>query len=401
MNLRQLILPFTLAGLAAGCGGGGNEPSREPAALEIFAGNNQNAPFGSPVPTDPSVQVTDQNGAPLPGVVVTFAVASGGGVVTGGVVTTGSNGVATVGQWNLGNVPNNTLTATVAGLPSVTFTATATATVSLYTIDVRFLGNMSPSQAQAFVSARNRLQEVIVGDVPNLSVNRPAGDCLPNQPAVSETIDDLLIFAEVVAIDGPGMTLGQAGPCIIRTGSSLPLIGVMQFDVADLNNLEQAGLLQSVILHEMLHVIGFGAIWTNRSLLSGSTTTDPFFTGAEARTAFNSIGGSAFVGNRVPVEGTGGPGTRNSHWRETVFKAELMTGFLNNGANPLSIVTVTSLADLGYTVDTGEADPFAIVPPFTLPPTATLAAAMLFDDIWRGPLFEADSAGFVRRIPRP
>jgi hypothetical protein len=295
----------------------------------------------------------------------------------------------------------NTLTASVVGLPSVTFTATATTIVSAYAIDLRFLGTMTTTQIQAFQSARNRLQNVILGDVPNIPVNRPAGDCLPNQPALNETVDDLIIFAEVAAIDGPGMVLGQAGPCIIRTSGNLPVVGIMQFDVADLDNLEQAGLLQAVILHEMLHVIGFGSIWTNRGLLSGGTTTDPFFTGSQAVAAFDGIGGTAFVGNRVPVEGTGGPGTRNSHWRETVFKNELMTGFLNNGSNPLSIVTIASLADMGYVVDSGEDDAFVIAPPFTAPPAGRLAPVLLVDDGWKGPLFEVDPSGAVRRIPRP
>ena len=401
MSLRQSCWAFAMAALALSCGGG-NEPSRVPADVEINGGNGQTAAPGSPVPIDPSVLVTNENGRPVEGVRVTFAVSSGGGVVTGAVATTGDDGIATVGQWNLGTtVGSNTLTATVAGLPSVTFTATATTVVSAYTIDLRFLGTMTPTQSQAFVSARNRLQGVILGDVPNVTANRPAGDCLPNQPALNETIDDLLIFAEVAAIDGPGMTLGQAGPCIIRTNGSLPAIGVMQFDVADLDNLEQAGLLQFVILHEMLHVIGFGSIWTNKGLLSGGTTTDPFFTGPQAIAAFNSNGGNVFVGNRVPVEGTGGPGTRNSHWRETVFKTELMTGFLNNGANPLSIVTVTSLADLGYVVDNGSADPFVVVPPFVTPPASRLTAPILLDDTWKGPLYEIDGSGAVRRIPRP
>jgi hypothetical protein len=35
---------------------------------------------------------------------------------------------------------------------------------------------------------------------------------------------------------------------------------------------------------------------------------------------------------------------------------ELMTGFLNSGPNPLSAVTIESMADLGYTVNVGAAD---------------------------------------------
>lgn len=385
--------------LAIACGGG-SEPPDDPADIEIVAGNGQTAQPGHPVPIDPTVLVSNVNGRPLAGVTVTFAVASGGGVVFGAAATTGPDGTASVGQWNLGPSPgSNTLTASVAGLPSVTFTATANTQVSAYTIDLRFLGSMTPSQSQAFQAARNRLQRLIVGDLANIPVNRPAGECLPNQPAMSETIDDLVIFAEVAAIDGPGMTLGQAGPCVVRSTGNLPLIGIMQFDVADLAGLENQGLLQFVILHEMLHVIGFGSVWNSLGLLSGSATSDPFFTGSMAIAAFDAIGGNVFVGNKVPVEGTGGPGTRNSHWRETVFKTELMTGFLNNGANPLSIVTARALDDMGYAVDTGETDAYAIVPPFTLP-SLTTGSAILLDDAWTGPLFSADERGNVRRIPR-
>ncbi len=80
------------------------------------AGTGQTAPAGTAVPVLPAVLVTDQNGNPLQGISVTFAVTSGGGSVTGGTVTTGSNGVATVGGWTLGAAGGaNTLTATVTG----------------------------------------------------------------------------------------------------------------------------------------------------------------------------------------------------------------------------------------------------------------------------------------------
>src|SRR5207245_3232620 len=59
-----------------------------------------------------------------------FAVAAGGGSVTGANETTTGSGIATVGSWTLGTTAGtNTLTATsgtLAGSP-VTFTATGTA----------------------------------------------------------------------------------------------------------------------------------------------------------------------------------------------------------------------------------------------------------------------------------
>jgi hypothetical protein len=41
-----------------------------------------------------------------------------------------------------------------------------------------------------------------------------------------------------------------------------------------------------------------------------------------------------------------------------VMTNELMTGFLNTGPNPLSAVTIESMADLGYAVNVAAADPW-------------------------------------------
>jgi adhesin/invasin len=62
------------------------------------------------------VKVTDQFGNPIAGVAVNFAVASGGGTVTGAAQTTGADGVATVGSWTIGQtVGTNVLRATATG----------------------------------------------------------------------------------------------------------------------------------------------------------------------------------------------------------------------------------------------------------------------------------------------
>jgi hypothetical protein len=70
------------------------------------------------------------------------------------------------------------------------------------------------------------------------------------------------------------------------------------------------------------------------------------------------------------VENTGGPGTRDSHWRETVHNAELMTGWIEGGgvANPLSEITIASMADMGYLVDMTAADPYVLFNPLGAPP---------------------------------
>jgi len=79
------------------------------------AGDGQVAAPGAAVAAPPAVLVTDAFGNPRAGTAVLFAVASGGGSITGAGQTTNSNGIATVGSWTLGAAGLNTLTATAAG----------------------------------------------------------------------------------------------------------------------------------------------------------------------------------------------------------------------------------------------------------------------------------------------
>jgi hypothetical protein len=131
----------------------------------------------------------------------------------------------------------------------------------------------------------------------------------------------------------------------------------MEFDSADMASMEASGLLYGVVLHEMGHVLGSGTIWSSRGMLSGAGTSNPIFVGAQATAAYNQIFGLSAAG--VPVENTGGGGTRDSHWRDSIFTNELMTGWAGPGTNlPLSRITVGSLADIGYTVNMAAADSY-------------------------------------------
>jgi hypothetical protein len=172
----------------------------------------------------------------------------------------------------------------------------------------------------------------------------------------------------------------------------------MRFDTDDLADIQQAGVLTDVILHEMGHVVGFGTLWprfpgllTDPSQLGG---LDPHFTGAGAIAAFNGAGGTAYVaGQKVPVEDTGGPGTADSHWREMILDNELMTGFIAQAGNPLSAITVRSLADMGYLVNQAGADPFTFTP--ALRAAKTGRRWHLKNDILGGPIYRVDRTGTV------
>ncbi|QDT44366.1 putative outer membrane protein pmp20 precursor [Gimesia alba] len=249
---------------------------------------------------------------------------------------------------------------------------------SQYTIEVVFTDtSLTASQQAIFQQAADRWSEIITGDVPDVIV---AGIGL---------VDDLRIEATAPAIDGVGGILGQAGPRTVRTGSFIPATGIMQFDSADLANLEANGQLIDVILHEMGHVIGIGTIWDSLGLLLNGGTTDPRFTGANAIAQYNAILGRSVVD--IPVEGMAGPGTNDAHWRESDLDNELMTGFLNPGVNPISAITIGSLADLGYVVDLTAADAY----PLQAPAVQTLNPAPIGEMLDAGPMIILGADAFV------
>jgi hypothetical protein len=153
------------------------------------------------------------------------------------------------------------------------------------------------------------------------------------------------------------------------------------------------------VLHEMLHVIGMGALWWTRDMLIGSSTTDPRFTGALAGAQCVALGGlSACSDGRVPVENAGGTGTAEVHWRESVFDREVMTGFVEPNADmPFSTVSIASLEDLGYLVNLLSADPYQVLPQAPVSPRLSPRLLPAWETIVH-PLFEIGANGLMRRI---
>jgi leishmanolysin/Big-like domain-containing protein len=370
-----------------------------PSQVQKVAGDGQTATPGQPVAVPLTIQVNDGSGSPVANATVTFAATAGTlgtmSAATGadGRASTGFVPIATGAQQVTASVANTSLTAS--------FTETG---VSPFAIELQFLSTPTSAQMAAFTAARQRWESLIVGDLPNLlSFTAAAGTCGDNSPAIQpRPVDDVLILVTLQSIDGAGNVLGGSAPCFIRTTGKLPVLSLMQLDTDDLDQLQTAGLLQTVILHEMGHALGYGTVWTNLNLLADpslSGGTDPHFTGGQATAAFNAVGGASYVGLKVPVENTGGAGTADAHWRESVFGNELMTGFVDQGGNPLSRVTVGSMGDLGYNVNFADADPYTLAP--GLRAFARGPAIELKNDVLRVPLHEVDETGRVLRvIPR-
>jgi hypothetical protein len=352
-----------------------------------------------PVTTVPRVLVQDALGHALAGVPVTFTVTSGDATVTGGSAISDATGIASPLDWRLGHGSSSTLSASTGlGAAPVAFSATGVAANIL--IDVRFLTTMTADERDAFVAAARRWMSIITAHLTPVLVNLPAGACSDLQPAMNETVTDLVIFAEVTPIDGVGNVLGSASPCASRSGSDLTVVGTMQFDSADLPGIDANGQLVAVITHEMAHVLGFGTTWSSLGLTSGLGTSDPRFIGPDAVAIWPPFSTAlGFPGTTPPLENLGGAGTAGAHWRESVFHAELMTGYIEAPGvfMPLSRMTIATMQDLGYQVDYSQADLF--VGNLRAAGSMTAPATVINERIGSA-TWEVTTGGQTRRLPQ-
>lgn len=219
------------------------------------------------------------------------------------------------------------------------------------TIEVRFLGGLTPSQEAVFTSAAERWMEIITEDLPSVRFG-------------GETITGVRIDAQGQLIDGPGTggrnVLGQASPSAIRSNSLLPAAGFMQFDSFDLSSLEANGQLEDVIIHEMGHVLGIGSLWQRHGLVRQAGTNNPVFLGRAAAAEWSALIGQTEFLTAAPIANMGGAGSAGAHWRESELRNELMSPSINPGVNPISRLTIASLQDLGYTVNLDAAESFQL-----------------------------------------
>ena len=302
----------------------------------------------------------------------------------------------------------STLTVSVGGIP-----------VEAFDIELVFLDSGTPSQDEIVREAVRRWESVIArgaADIDFAGQSSIAADrCFPGQPAVSDEIDDLRIWVVIDSIDGVGGGVASAGPCFSRlvqfpASDSIfqeTVLGAIRLDEIDVARMETNGVLLPVVVHEIAHVLGFGTSWEDHRLirnpsLPANLGADTHFTGPLATAAFDAAGGAGYTGGaRVPVENRSEQGSSDGHWRESVFDDELMTPFIG-GEHALSLITIESLADLGYGVDVTQAESYTL----PAPGQAGLAARRgpvvhLGDDIARWPVVLIDQKGRVAGVRRP
>ena len=277
-------------------------PSRAPEAVGAIPARA--VPIGGTATVDVSPYFSDPDGDELSYDAASSNTEIADVSVTGSsIVLTGlARGVATV-----------TVTARDPGGLSASSSFGVSVSEQRFQIELVFATSMTRAREAAFRRAAARWMTILAPtELPDSREPRTwtCGDD-PRFERYVETIDDVMIVAAADEIDGPGGTLARAGACWRRAGTLMPLYGLMEFDVADLERLERRGTLEDVVLHEMGHVLGIGTIWSRLGLLrdpaSETEAPDTHFTGPLAIEAFDEAGGTGYRGAKVPVENRGGP----------------------------------------------------------------------------------------------
>ena len=312
------------------------------------------------------------------------------------------------------SLTGSTLTITAVGVGNATITAAAFESTGMFAyqhltvqanpggttsandpfnIAVHFASDVSTHDQVIIRSAAARWDRVLAKTVLEDVSVKAGEDVCPSSSwgtwQQDTSVDDLLVLVSYDSIDGDGddegNTLARAGACVWRNADQdwLPVVGKVVIDEADPLSEHSLQEAEDLIAHEIGHVLGIGWFWDWVGLLQEASDTtesrDTYFSGRRARQAFDHLGGEAYTGNKVPVHNLGRLGSINGHWRESVMQGELMTPYMDSGRDPLSLITLWSLEDLGWRGDYNAVDAYRV------PQSAANAdeedARLLFDEV--------------------
>jgi hypothetical protein len=178
-----------------------------PASIVATSPTQQNGFINFAVPLTARVQVKDAFGATIAGIPVVFKLTAGAGSIIGDTVITDADGIAALGDWKMGASSISQVTATVPGFAGGSAIFVANGVAKAFTIDVRFVTSPPPDLRDAYIAGALKWMNVIVGDLPDAVFTQASSwTCLNGaitRPPISETIDDMVIYARIGPIDGP------------------------------------------------------------------------------------------------------------------------------------------------------------------------------------------------------
>lgn len=199
-----------------------------------------------------------------------------------------------------------------------------------FNIEVNFLGEWSSALTEAVTNAADYLSDLIQNDT------------------ALDSSADLTIDIALLDIDGENGVLGSSTVTDTWGDSYTPSESLIEFDAADASSYLEQGLWDDIVLHEMIHSLGFGTVWQNEG--SVEVTTDE---NGETVAEYTGESASALeptAADTPVVETDGGTGTAYGHWDEETHDNELMTGTIDE-SNYISEMTYGALEDLGYEID--------------------------------------------------
>ncbi|MDE2803577.1 MAG: Ig-like domain-containing protein [Gemmatimonadota bacterium] len=159
----------------------------KPVRLAKVAGDGQTAPALSILPDELTVRVEDGGGAPIPDVLVTFEIISGGGQIVPRTGVTGVDGEAST-RWTLGDVVGPQSLQATAGLLEADFVVTATAPLlAIRTLPLK--------RARVSVGYSAKLE--VVGGTPPLVWSADEGSLPPGLQ-----LDSLGVISGTAAVPG-------------------------------------------------------------------------------------------------------------------------------------------------------------------------------------------------------
>ena len=271
----------------------------------------------------------------------------------------------------------------------------------VFDLEMRFTSSVSGTVRSHLEEARQEWADILIDtELEDIDLNRTV-HCGGVTRYVG-TVDDHMVWVHVYSIDGEGGILAYAGYCIARTEDDSPVLSRVIFDADDIDGMLDHDVLAPIAVHELAHGLGFsGYHWDKYGLLEKGS--DAHFTGELAIEAFDEAGGEDYEGNKVPIQ-LGG----YSHWRESVFRDEVMSPGVDMGDDdlPVSAITLQSMAAIGYEVDLSLADDYELPDPSIPPPPMRREKdPTVFDlgnDVVWGPVAVVDADGrVVRVIPPP
>lgn len=285
-----------------------------------------------------------------------------------------------------GTAGTATLTAQALGQ---TATTAITVTAPPVPIELVFEADAPAALRTAFRQAADRWEDVFTAPLADAGVQNVAAACNTRGPAVTGKIRGVRVFVFVLPDSGYTPTAAALASICDGVVSPATPLGTVSYGARPRTQAVLGGVtirsslasnaanfpagpdgavvyLANIGVHELGHVLGIGVTWDSPARFDYSDTADYRMKVPAVVAAFTAAGGHAQGAKAfgVPVEMAA---ALRGHWRGAVFSGgpsggEVMapSAVSTSARAPLSAITLAALQGLGYPVDLGAADAFAV-----------------------------------------